>query len=620
MHLKLRSRLFTNVACVVMLSVTGLVLRTATATTPAPPTNGCSTTTTIDATDPALPITITNSATFTSTITVAGLDPVLWDIDVETFIRHTYCDDLDIFLISPEGTRVTLTTDNGDSRNNIFNGTLWDDDAGDTNGPITEVPLANNVVETPVVPEEAMGAFIGEDPNGVWTLEVTDDANFDTGFIDAWSLIITTIPENPVNQTTDFVNPDINLPIAIPDSTTILSTVDVTGLDTLLCDVNLVTDITHTFAADLDIFLTSPEGTIVTLTTDNGGGNDDVFDGTVWDDDAGDDPTEPEPVTDSSFANNATETPLAPEEALAAFIGEDPNGTWTLSVRDDTNGDTGSLDGWTLELTTCILVDGDGDGVADVCDPCPIDNPDDTDADGVCESEDICPGGDDNVDTDADGVPDFCDVCPGGDDNVDSDGDGVPDFCDVCAGGDDNVDGDGDGVADFCDPCPADDPDDSDGDGVCDSNDVCPGGDDNADADGDGVADFCDPCPADNPDDSDGDGVCDSNDVCPGGNDNVDTDGDGLADFCDPCPDGDPNDSDGDGICDSADVCPGGDDTVDTDGDGEPDACDDTPTGQEVPGEECCAPGTMTMMPFTMLGWSWMRRRRRKVRGLGIRG
>ena len=47
-----------------------------------------------------------------------------------------------------------------------------------------------------------------------------------------------------------------------------------------------------------------------------------------------------------------------------------------------------------------------------------------SDGDGVCDSEDICNGGDDNVDSDGDGVPDHCDICP--DDAADdSDHDGV---------------------------------------------------------------------------------------------------------------------------------------------------------------------------------------------------
>ncbi|MBX2846224.1 MAG: S8 family serine peptidase [Saprospiraceae bacterium] len=35
----------------------------------------------------------------------------------------------------------------------------------------------------------------------------------------------------------------------------------------------------------------------------------------------------------------------------------------------------------------------------------------DNDGDGVCNADDICPGGDDNIDLDNDGIPDFCDTC-----------------------------------------------------------------------------------------------------------------------------------------------------------------------------------------------------------------
>ena len=82
---------------------------------------------------------------------------------------------------------------------------------------------------------------------------------------------------------------------------------------------------------------------------------------------------------------------------------------------------------------------------------------------------------------------------------LDSDQDGVCDADDICPGGDDNIDGDGDDVPDACDPCPNDNPDDQDGDLVCDSVDACPGSDDALDEDGDGIPDGCDPCPIDGP-------------------------------------------------------------------------------------------------------------------------
>ena len=53
----------------------------------------------------------------------------IWDVNVQAFITHTRSSDLSIFLISPHGTIVTLSTGNGGSAANVFNGTTWDDQA-----------------------------------------------------------------------------------------------------------------------------------------------------------------------------------------------------------------------------------------------------------------------------------------------------------------------------------------------------------------------------------------------------------------------------------------------------------------------------------------------------------
>jgi uncharacterized repeat protein (TIGR01451 family) len=154
----------------------------------------------------------------------------------------------------------------------------------------------------------------------------------------------------------------------------VTSTLVVAGAGTSILDVDLTTFLTHTFAADLDITLTSPAGTVVTLTTDNGAGNDNVFNGTVWDDDAN--PAGQVPyttnnglVTDHAYVNLTLASPLVPEEALAAFIGEDPNGTWTITISDDLAGDGGSLDSWSLDIDTFSCASADlsitkTDGVA----------------------------------------------------------------------------------------------------------------------------------------------------------------------------------------------------------------------------------------------------------------
>ncbi len=288
--------------------------------------------------------------TLTSTITVSGAPAYLYDVNLFTTIAHTFSADLDVTLTSPSGTVVTITTDNGGSNDNVFNGTLWDDQAGATNptGVVTDYVYANNVVATPLSPEEPLGAFIGENPNGVWTLSVTDDLAGDVGTLSNWSLSISGLPTPPSTSAATFSNTTAT---AIPDVNTLNSTITVSGAGTQILDVNLLTAITHTFSADLDVTLKSPAGTVVTITTDNGGSNDNVFNGTLWDDKAG--ATNPTGVvTDYVYTNNVVATPLSPEEPLSAFIGENPNGVWTLSVTDDLSGDVGTLNSWSLAITT----------------------------------------------------------------------------------------------------------------------------------------------------------------------------------------------------------------------------------------------------------------------------
>ncbi|MEO6191493.1 MAG: proprotein convertase P-domain-containing protein [Thermoanaerobaculia bacterium] len=335
-------------------------------TTPA----GCGQTTTnfTQSTPVAIP---TGPAVVTSTIVVSGVGSYLFDLDATTFIQHTFSADLDITITSPAGTVVTLTTDNGGSNDNVFNGTLWDDDANPggqvpyttNNGLVTDQLYANLTTATPLVPEEAMGAFIGEDPNGTWTITISDDLAGDGGSLDSWSLAVTTFPNAPITTTVPTATQ--STPVAIPTGPAVVtSTIVISGAGTSILDVDAITNIMHTFSADLDITLTSPAGTVVTLTTDNGAGNDNVFNGTLWDDDANPGGQVPYTtnnglVTDQLYANLTTATPLVPEEAMAAFIGEDPNGTWTLTVSDDLAGDGGSIDSWSLDIDTFSCASSD---------------------------------------------------------------------------------------------------------------------------------------------------------------------------------------------------------------------------------------------------------------------
>jgi OOP family OmpA-OmpF porin len=120
-----------------------------------------------------------------------------------------------------------------------------------------------------------------------------------------------------------------------------------------------------------------------------------------------------------------------------------------------------------------LVVDSDGDGIADGDDKCPNEA---EDTDGY-EDEDGCP---EDQDTDGDGIADSLDTCPAEAEDIDghADDDGCPD-----------LDNDADGLADTADQCP-DDAEDKDG---FEDLDGCP----DLDNDGDGVADTEDKGPAD---------------------------------------------------------------------------------------------------------------------------
>jgi subtilisin-like proprotein convertase family protein len=329
------------------------------------------------ATPTAIP---TGPAVVTSTLVVSGAGSYLLDLDLVTNLTHTFAADLDITLQSPAGTVVTLTTDNGAGNDNVFNGTTWDGDANPAgqvpyvtnNGLATDHAYVNLTTATPLAAEESLGAFTGEDPNGTWTITISDDLAGDGGSLDSWTLNLSTLGGAPATSTATFTQAT-STPIPTGPAV-VTSTLVVPAGSGGMFDLNLTTNLTHTFAADLDITLQSPAGTVVTLTTDNGAGNDNVFNGTVWDDDAN--PAGQVPyttnaglVTDHPYVNLTTATPLVPEEGMSAFVGEDPAGTWTITISDDLAGDGGSLDSWSLEITTgtCFIRgDFNSDGKTDI--------------------------------------------------------------------------------------------------------------------------------------------------------------------------------------------------------------------------------------------------------------
>ncbi|NUP95509.1 MAG: proprotein convertase P-domain-containing protein [Planctomycetaceae bacterium] len=301
------------------------------------PTCGGSTPTPLNVSGTTGPIADLGLTTFTAVVSGAG--PSLWDVDLATAIQHPRNYDLIIKLRSPAGTTVTISSQNGPS--NVFNGTLWDDN---TNDPVTDHILMNGSVPPLLSPEGRLSAFRGEDPNGTWTLSIQDVLTPSVGSLDSWSLSITsTLLAPPPSTSTTFSSS----PATWFQGTIVNDSIVASGLGTSISKITVYAEITHTYSSLMDISLISPTGTEVKLSTRNGGIWDNVFNGTLFS------PTALVPVTDPVYANMVVVPLVSPEGSFDNFIGQDPNGTWTLKIRDFSMWDFGTLKRWDLTVSTC---------------------------------------------------------------------------------------------------------------------------------------------------------------------------------------------------------------------------------------------------------------------------
>ena len=158
---------------------------------------------------------------------------------------------------------------------------------------------------------------------------------------------------------------DNNTPTPIPDLGTNNSTILVSGITTELRNISVSMHITHTAADDLDIQLISPNGTIVTLSSDNGATASDYGTSCIDTQRTTFSQSAATSITNASAPFVGT---FRPEENLGAFFGlagTDVNGTWTLRVIDDAGGAVGTLRCWSLMLSPAAC--GDGGGPCELC-------------------------------------------------------------------------------------------------------------------------------------------------------------------------------------------------------------------------------------------------------------
>ncbi len=120
---------------------------------------------------------------WTRSVLVVNEPVIISDLDVLLTIEHTYTADLDVYLVSPAGTRILLLGDVGGTGRDFFQ-TILDDHAA--------VPISGGTApfRGRFRPLQPLGAFVGQNAQGTWILEVYDDSLMDQGQLIQWELWI----------------------------------------------------------------------------------------------------------------------------------------------------------------------------------------------------------------------------------------------------------------------------------------------------------------------------------------------------------------------------------------------------------------------------------------------
>jgi len=427
----------------------------------------------------------TSAFTVSTTATAVvgpGVAP-LTDLDVTLDISHGWIGELDISLTSPAGTTVQLSSFNGGSGAN-FTGTVLDDEA--TTALWEGFPPYTGAYQ----PDGDLSDFDGEDPDGTWTLFISNIGP-DPGTLTGWSLLMTAgddaDSDGAVDSCGDCDPTDPTIYEGAPEVCADGIDQDCDGSDALIDDDNDGYLASSCGGPDCD----DSDPTINPTVDDDGDGADVCVD--CDDDDPDRFPANPEICGDG-----------LDQDCSGADDLPDTDGDLFLSIAcggddcDDTNP----------ALNPGVDIDGDG---ADACEDCndftALVSPDndeqcngvDSDCNGLIDDKDLDEDGyiDDGACGGEDCDDDAADVNPG----IDADADGsdscvdcddleplaTPGGEEICSDGIDNDcvggdrDGDVDGDLAFSEDCGGDDCDDNDPERFPDAEEICDGVDRNCD-------------------------------------------------------------------------------------------------------------------------------------------
>lgn len=308
-------------------------------------------------------------------VEVSGAGGLITDVDVTLHsLNHDLPDDLDIVLVGPSGVSVVLASDVCGSTPVAAVDLVFNDAATQglrNNGPCNSgayVPSnVNDGVDSwpAAAPAGRLGAFNGDNPNGIWTLHLLDDlAGHDDGELAmGFGLTITTSTFNTLIPGTGTTGPATPYPVPLTIANRLGKVTRVT----------LSLRFSHSAVGDMDILLLAPSGRRSWVTSDACG--DVAETNVVWTFDDSRPASLPPPGAVSSPsqcdsgqfhpADHADGDPdLLPAPApsppyaasFATFKGSSPNGTWHLFANDDSSDGGGFITAVSLSIATTDVV------------------------------------------------------------------------------------------------------------------------------------------------------------------------------------------------------------------------------------------------------------------------
>lgn len=107
------------------------------------------------------------------------------DVNVRLNIQHEFVGDLEVILVSPQGTQVRLINQRGGSNSQGLNNVLFDDEAS------KRIATSNPPFTGSFRPEQSLSAIDGQGADGTWRLIINDKLGIHTGQLISWSLDLT---------------------------------------------------------------------------------------------------------------------------------------------------------------------------------------------------------------------------------------------------------------------------------------------------------------------------------------------------------------------------------------------------------------------------------------------